>query len=72
MLAKTDTDFAPWYVVRADDKRRARINCISHLLSVLPYEEVPFEVPKMPPLDDSQAYDDVAPMKNCRFVPEVA
>jgi polyphosphate kinase 2 len=46
MLDATDTDWAPWYRVQADDKRRARLNCISHLLSCIPYEELPFEAPE--------------------------
>ena len=48
MIRATDTDFAPWYRVRADDKRSARLNCISHLLSQIPYKEIPFELPKVP------------------------
>jgi len=48
MFMITDTEFAPWYVVYADDKRRARLNCIAHLLSVIPYEEVPREKAKLP------------------------
>ena len=40
MLLATDTPFAPWYIVNADDKKRARLNCISHLLSLIPYEEI--------------------------------
>lgn len=43
MFAATDTAWAPWYVVDADDKRAARLNCITHLLSLIPYEEVPRE-----------------------------
>jgi len=49
MLLATDTSFAPWYIVNADDKRKARLNCISHLLSLIPYEQVkrePIELPK--------------------------
>jgi polyphosphate kinase 2 len=46
MLEATDTPFAPWYRVPADDKRRARLNCISHLLNTIPYEELPFTPPK--------------------------
>jgi polyphosphate kinase 2 len=49
MLLATDTSFAPWYIVNADDKKRARVNCISHLLSLLPYQELkrePVELPK--------------------------
>ena len=40
MLTATHTVFAPWYVVKADDKRRARLNCIAHLLSLIPYQEI--------------------------------
>jgi polyphosphate kinase len=47
MIRATDTDDSPWYIVRADDKRRARLNCISHLLSLIPYKEVPFDKPKL-------------------------
>ena len=46
MLEATDTDHAPWYRVQADDKRRARLNCISHLLSLVPYEEMDWQPPK--------------------------
>jgi len=48
MFITTDTEYAPWYVVHADDKRRARLNCISHMLSMIPYEDVPFEKPVLP------------------------
>ena len=48
MIQATDTDFAPWYRVKADDKRSARLNCISHLLSMIPYKEIAFEVPPRP------------------------
>jgi len=46
MLDETDSKWAPWFRVPADDKRRARLNCISHLLSQIPYERVPFDAPK--------------------------
>src|SRR2546430_6750907 len=46
MLKATDTKHAPWYIVRSDDKRRARLNCISHLLSMIPYGKVPRETVK--------------------------
>ena len=45
MIQATDTDFAPWYRVEADDKRSARLNCISHLLSMIPYKRIAFEPP---------------------------
>ena len=43
MLKSTDTEYAPWYIVRSDDKRRARLNLIAHFLSLIPYKEVPRE-----------------------------
>jgi polyphosphate kinase 2 len=51
MFEATDTDFAPWYVVKSDDKRRARINCIAHLLASIPYQDLALEreIPKLPP-----------------------
>jgi len=48
MFRATDTGFAPWYVARSDDKRRARLNIISHLLAHIPYEEAPREKVKLP------------------------
>ena len=48
MLATTDTPTAPWHIVKADIKRHARLNCITHLLSVIPYQKVPFEKPSLP------------------------
>src|SRR6185295_17593123 len=48
MLEATDTKYAPWYIVPSDDKRRARLNCISHLLTLIPYEDVPRDEVKLP------------------------
>jgi polyphosphate kinase 2 len=48
MFVATDTGFAPWYVARTDDKKRARLNIISHLLSKIPYEELPREKIELP------------------------
>jgi polyphosphate kinase 2 (PPK2 family) len=48
MFAATDTGFAPWYVARSDDKRRARLNVISHLLSKIPYKSAPRDKVKLP------------------------
>lgn len=70
MFMSTDTDFAPWHVVRSDDKRRARLNCIRHLLSQIPYEEVPHEKVQIPERDTENQYDDVASLALRRFVPE--
>lgn len=69
MLAATDTDFAPWYIVPSDDKRRARLNCIHHLLGLIPYEKVARETVKLPARSMKGAYDDRAPLKDKRFVP---
>lgn len=55
MFSATDTDDAPWYVVDANDQRRARLNCIAHLLSLVPYEEIPrpeIKLPKRQPKGD--------------------
>jgi polyphosphate kinase 2 len=71
MFEASDTDFAPWYVVRTDDKRRARLNCISHLLSLIPYEDLPREKAKLPRRDISNAYDDLKSLGDRRFVPEL-
>ena len=56
MLVATDTPFAPWYIVNADDKRRARLNCISHLLSLIPYKESKREPVKLPKRQKSHGY----------------
>jgi polyphosphate kinase 2 (PPK2 family) len=48
MLEATDTAVAPWYIVPSDDKKRARLNCISHLLSLIPYQQAPREKVKLP------------------------
>jgi hypothetical protein len=48
MFAATDSKWAPWYVVRSDDKRRARLNLITHLLKQIPYETAPREKVKLP------------------------
>ncbi len=70
MLEATDTKHAPWNIVRSDDKKRARLNCISHLLSQIPYEKVPHEKVKLPKRSKKGAYDDQASLKGRRFVAE--
>ena len=70
MLEITDTAHAPWYIVPSDDKRRARLNCIAHLLSLIPYDKVPRQKVPVPPRTTEQAYDDEAPLLRRRFVPE--
>ena len=70
MLDATDTKLAPWYILRSDDKRRARLNCITHLLEQIPYKKVPREKVKLPKRADKRAYDDEASLKGRKFVPE--
>jgi len=70
MFEATDTKHAPWYVLRSDDKKRARLNCIAHLLKLVPYKEVPREKIKLPKRSMKGAYDDQAALKGRRFVPE--
>jgi polyphosphate kinase len=70
MLEATDTEHAPWHIVRTDDKRRARLNLIAHFLSLIPYEEVRREEVDLPKRSHKDAYDDVASIANRRFVPE--
>ena len=56
MLSATDVSFAPWYVVPSDDKKRARLNCIADILSRIPYEEIPYTPPKLPPRQKAKGY----------------
>jgi polyphosphate kinase 2 len=56
MLAKTDSPFAPWHIVPSDDKKRARLNCIADILSRIPYEEIPYKPPKLPPRQKRKGY----------------
>jgi polyphosphate kinase 2 (PPK2 family) len=56
MLMKTDTPHAPWYIVNGDDQRRARLNCISHLLSLIPYEKTKREKIKLPKRQKRHGY----------------
>jgi polyphosphate kinase 2 len=72
MLKATDTEFAPWIIVPSDDKQRARLNCIRHLLKAVPYEEAPRAKIKLPKRSTKGAYDDVASLKGLRFVEEGA
>jgi polyphosphate kinase 2 len=71
MLEATDTKPAPWHILRSDDKKRARLNCITHLLGQISYKRVPREKIKLPKRSNKGAYDDQASLKGRRFVPEV-
>jgi len=70
MLDATDTDHAPWHIVHSDDKRRARLNLISHFLSLIPYEQPKREKVKLPSRDKKHAYDDEASIKHRRWIKE--
>ncbi len=68
MLEATDTEHAPWHIVRSDDKRRGRLNCISHILSLIPYKKVPRTKVKLPKRSSKGRYDDQASLKGRKFV----
>ena len=70
MLEATDTDFAPWHIVRSDDKKRARLNILSHFLGLIPYEAPPAKKIKLLNRDKKHAYDDEATMKDRRWIKE--
>ena len=70
MLDATDTNDAPWYVVRSDDKKRARLNCIAHLLDLIGYKNVPRDKIKLPKRSSKDEYDDQATLKGRNFVAE--
>ena len=70
MFRYTDIKQAPWFVVNADDKRRARLNCISHLLSMVPYEDLTPKPIKLPPRGPDKGYVR-PPLSDQTFVPEI-
>ena len=70
MLKATDTKWAPWHIVRSEDKKRARLNCIAHLLNLIPYKKVPRQKTKLPERSMKGAYDDRASLKGRKFITE--
>jgi len=70
MLKATDTRHAPWYVLRSDDKKRARLNCIRHFLSLIPHKKLKRDKVKLPERETKNAYDDQATLKGRRVVPQ--
>ena len=70
MLEATDTKRVPWHIIRSDDKKRARLNCIRHLLSLIPYRKAPREKVKLPARKNKGSYDDLASLKGRHFIPE--
>jgi len=71
MLEATDTKHAPWYIVPSDDKKRARLNGISNILSQIPYKKIKREKVKLPKRSHHGKYDDEASMKGRTFVPQI-
>jgi polyphosphate kinase len=70
MLEATSTEHAPWYIIRSDDKRRARLNCIAHLLNLIPYKRMPKHKIKLPKRSNKGRYDDQAGLSKMTFVAE--
>jgi polyphosphate kinase 2 len=70
MFKETDTRFAPWYIVRSDDKRTARLNTIAHLLSMIPHKKLPEVKVKLPNRSSKGAYNDDKSIARRRFVRE--
>jgi polyphosphate kinase 2 len=71
MLEKTDTKHAPWYIVRSDDKKRARLNCISHILKMIPHKKMTRQKVKLGARTHKGKYDDKASLRGRKFVEEV-
>ncbi len=70
MLDATDSAHAPWHIVRSDDKRSGRLNCIAHILKSIPYQKAPRAKVKLPKRNAKGGYDDQATLKGRRFVAE--
>jgi hypothetical protein len=70
MLKATDTKWAPWHILRSEDKKRARLNCIAHLLTLIPYKKLPRQKVKLPERSTKGAYDDRASLRGKKFVRE--
>jgi polyphosphate kinase 2 (PPK2 family) len=71
MLNTTDSKHAPWHVVHSDDKKRARLNCISYILSLIPYKKIQHKKIKLPKRSNKGKYDDRASLKGASLVPEI-
>jgi polyphosphate kinase 2 (PPK2 family) len=68
MFKYTDSKHAPWFIVRSDDKRRARLNCIGHILATIPYKKISRPKIKLPKRSNKHAYDDRVSLKGRHFV----
>jgi len=70
MLKETDTKHAPWYILRSDDKKKARLNAIAHILSQIPYKKLPAEKVTLPDRSMKGSYNDQATLKGRKFIKE--
>jgi polyphosphate kinase 2 len=70
MFDWTDVEVSPWHIVRSDDKKRGRLNCISHLLTMIPYQKLPRPKIKLPERSKKNVYDDQASLERRNFVQE--
>jgi polyphosphate kinase len=70
MFKATNSKHAPWYVVHSEDKRRARLNCITHLLSMIPYQRIRREKVELPKRSDKGRYNDKAMLRKMTRIPE--
>jgi polyphosphate kinase len=71
MFQATDSKHAPWCIIRSDDKKRARLNCIAHLLGQVDYKRLRKEKLKLPKRSKKGAYNDQASLRGRHFVPEI-
>jgi len=71
MLAATDTDYSPWYILYSDDKKRARLNGISYILSLIPYEKIKQPEVTLPKRSRKRAYDDQSGLRGRKIVPQL-
>jgi hypothetical protein len=70
MLKTTNSKHAPWHVVHSDDKKRARLNCISHILDLIPYKKIHQKKVKLPKRSNKGKYDDKTSLKGINVIPE--
>jgi polyphosphate kinase 2 len=70
MLEATDSKHSPWHILRSDDKKRARLNGIAHILSLVPYKKIKQPKVKLPKRSFRDKYDDTASLKGRKFIPE--
>ena len=71
MFEATDTEVAPWHILHSDDKKRARLNCLRHILDSIPHGKAPREQVKLPKRSMKGAYDDQASLQGRRFVKQI-